>query len=555
MTFALGVGPVNAVKNNTATATVAVTLAGTTIGRHIVVGCWWHDNSSTITSITCTGESNLTVHGSPFTATHGPTSWQFASLANNTTGGSKTLTLTLSANSQFMGIFAIEFAGGNTSSFFHAVNGTKLEAPSSGTNPTGSVTTTADNCLIVAGSTDTAGTTTAGAGYTGHALGPLVFQDEAEYDLDAGPAGVISVPFVNAGAGQWSVLAAAFNIADVGGQATFNLPPITLSATGTMLGAIFDLPPLTLAAGNPRAIFNLPALVLSAAGEMEPTGTAEFNLPAITLVATGSMGGAGLAAFFLPAISIAAEGITGGVGTAAFDLPKLTISTDAQQAGLGNASFNLPSIVIAATGLTGGVGTAAFKLPVIALSVAAQMSGVGEAAFNIPRLTIDAQGTMVLVAAYRTWVVNLRKGAITEYNNFNFNSFAYFNGQVLACGPSGVFTLGTQSTDAGTAISAKYRTAVSTLGDTAWVKRVPRIYIQGSQGGDTIFRTITAEGGTRSYQLAWNKLTGTQQRRVPIGKGPKSEYWQFEQENVGGSDFSTASVMAFPTKLRRRIAG
>ncbi len=353
-----------------------------------------------------------------------------------------------------------------------------------------------------------------------------------------------------------------------------NLPALTFAGQGGFLGFFKDLPMLTLAAGNPRAIFDLPMLTLSAAGAMEPYGIAAFNLPmltaviaggppseatfdlpALTLVGVGSAGGVGISEFFLPLKTLSAAGFTGNVGTAEFDLPALLVAVEATQAGLGDAAFNLPFPTLSAIGFTGVLGTAAFNLPVLTLSVAAYHSVTGEAAFDLPLFYTDAQGAATLASAYRTWVVNLRLNAVTEYDSFSFNSFAHFNGAVLACGPSGVFTLGTQSTDAGTTISAKYRTAALTLGDTAWVKRVPRLYVSGSQGGDTIFRTITVEGGTRSYQLVWNKLTGQQQRRCPIGKGPKSSTWQFEQENVSGSDFSTTSLMAYPTRLRRRIAG
>jgi hypothetical protein len=44
-----------------------------------------------------------------------------------------------------------------------------------------------------------------------------------------------------------------------------------------------------------------------------------------------------------------------------------------------------------------------------------------------------------------------------------------------------------------------------------------------------------------------------QQRRVPIGKGPKARYWQYEVEGEDGADFTIENVLAYPTGLRRRV--
>ena len=623
MAFTIGVGPVNAVKNDAGTATVAVTLTGTTAGRHIVVGCWWHDVTSTITSITCSGESNLTVHGSPYTATHGPTSWQMASLANNTAGGDKTITLTLSANSQFMGIFAYEFAGGNASSFFNAVEGVKLQAPSSSTNPTGSVTTTADDCLVVAGSIITSGVTTAGAGYTGYSLGPLAYTTFAEYDLDVGVAGVISVPFVNGTAGQWTVIAAAFN-KNPENVAAFNLPALTLSATGGALGAAFNLPMLTVAAGNEGAEFSLPMLTLSATGHHG----AYFSLPMLTLSAEGAV--ASGAAFDLPMLTVAATGEAVITLTAQLTAPSPTLTAtllsgqaftfygtapsptlEMNSVGLyitapsptlvatlvGSSVLSVqataPSPLLVATLYVPAIITAQGTAPsptLVATLLTSELltfSGTGPSptlnasilageiltayvtapsptlvAFSYPAGVLTFYGTApspylnanllaAIAAGYRTWVLNTRKNALTEYD-WAFNSYATFNGKVLACNASGVVELGTQAADNTTDIVSRVRTGQHDLG-VSFLKRVPRVYLGGGATGDLTFRVITSEQGTRSYLLPWLHVVGTTQCRVPIGKGIKGRRFQFEVENVAGSSFDVNDVLAYPTALKKRV--
>ena len=312
--------------------------------------------------------------------------------------------------------------------------------------------------------------------------------------------------------------------------------------------AEFNLPVTTLLAGNDGGIFNLPIVSLSSGSD-----GAAFNLPVLTLSAAGALQ-MGSSAFPLPFITLSATGLTGDAGSAEFSLPVLTIEIVAHQHGLGDAAFSLPGSTLAASGETGGLGTAAFDLPVLTLVIAAHQSIVGTAAFSLPVLFLDAQGAYTLAETYRTWVLNTRKGALTEYNNFAFNSFALFNGQYLACGPGGVVVLGTQALDGATAITGRFRTGKPNF-DSAWVKRVPRLYMNFSCSGDMLFRTLVSETGTRIYKLVTNNITTLQQRRVPIGRGPKSVHWQFEGENVSGSDFTVSSLMAYPTTLHRRISG
>ena len=207
---------------------------------------------------------------------------------------------------------------------------------------------------------------------------------------------------------------------------------------------------------------------------------------------------------------------------------------------------------LTAQGLTGRVAT------MLATAATPTMEAAGYPAYTLtfantaPVPSLDAALSITITAAYRTWTLNLRRGALTEYDSFAFNSYTVFNGVVLAAGPAGVFSLGTQSTDAGTAITARVTTGQDAFGSSVH-KRVPRLYTGYDTDGDMLFRVITTEGGSRTYSLPDNGVRGIQQRRVPIGKGVKSSRFQFEVENVNGADFSISDILAYPTKLRRRV--
>lgn len=651
MTISLGVStPLTGLGSGT---TVAKTLGSTTAGRALVITVSWYlAGSSTapdITSITCSGEADFTLVGSPIASTRsGPNTEKLhqAVLGPLTAGGSKTITVTFAASVTQSFIWVQEVDGANTA----ALVNTHSTAAATSVDPSVPLATTVDNCAIFAvSSTESSPAPTAGTGFTGVDILDA-YVDFAEYDLDVGTAGSKSAAFINGTSREWiakafalapapipNIYDAAFTLpaADVeshgasavafdlpvvdvtagSSTASFNLPVLSVSSaanTGGGVGtsavtllaptvastgfsdsvAVFDLPGITVAAfGAGAAAFSLPVASVSSDGFDGSVGVGNILLPKVSVAAEGFSGGvasfAGVlpvatvaarggnsAAFSLPAVSVAAAGQTGHVAAAAPRLPVMTVSSDgiteriwssafalpvvqtsgnSVGAGRVEAAFELPSAQVAATGVSGGVAVAAFDLPVLTALSSGYMQGFATAAFALPAVRVAATGFQALIEAYRTWCLNTRKLALTEYDSFPFNSYAVFNGRVLACGPGGVVELGLQNTDDAAPIAASARTGQQDFNDSHH-KRVPRVYTNGSASGDLHFASITVEGGTRTYALLHNGITGTTQRRVPVGKGPRSRYFQFEVANVEGSDFSLAAIQAYPTILRRRVS-
>lgn len=360
------------------------------------------------------------------------------------------------------------------------------------------------------------------------------------------------------------------------GTAVFNLPVLTLSATlnpAIFMAAEFLLPVLTLESEfepgiNMQVVFDLPVPALSATMLTGHVLSAEFRLPVLTLTAGMNDG----AVFNLPVITLEASLLTGRGLTAEFSLPVLSVSGTMSSTNPLDAAFNLPVVTLLAQMVTGTTMSAAFNLPVLRVASTLAHGTMMTAAFNLPVLTLDARAGSAsiftaefvlpvtqldarllanIAANYRTWVLNTRKSALTEYD-FEFTGYAVFNGQVLAVSPTGVVVLGTQARDDTTAIAARVRTAKSDFG-TRWLKRVPRIYSGLQADGDMIFRTVLGETGTRSYLLSWLHVEDYTARRVPVGKGPKARFWQFEWANVDGSDFSVKDLLIYPTVIGRLV--
>lgn len=231
-------------------------------------------------------------------------------------------------------------------------------------------------------------------------------------------------------------------------------------------------------------------------------------------------------------------------------MPQLAAAMAAGNVTTAALAARMPAL--SAQGLTGSVGTAVLEAATPIMAAAGYPAYTLTFTNTAPMPYLDATLISALAATYRTWALNLRKAPLTEYTNFPFNSYTVFNGVVIAAGTGGLVELGTQDSDAGTAISAITTTGKESFASSLH-KRIPRIYLGHSATGDMKFSTITTEGGTRAYSLPWNGLNGMQQRRVPVGKGPKSRYWQFSIENVAGGDFKIADMLVNTTTLRRRV--
>jgi len=297
-----------------------------------------------------------------------------------------------------------------------------------------------------------------------------------------------------------------------------------------------------------NAVAPAPSLL---AGDVGFSGTA----PSPTLSATLSWPGDGITITVeatAPAPELTASVIAGIVASFTATAPAPTLVTTGTSPAIITFRGTAPRPAFSASALTGVVITFTGEAPAPELSATAHPAVTITFAGTAPSPELYAQVAAAIAATYRTWVLNTRNNALTEYTGWSFNSFTTFNGYVLAAGPAGLVTLGTQDDDAGTDIATQVRTGKDGF-ESGFMKRVPRIYVTGDQAGDVQFSVITTEGGTRTYQLSDNSNTGVQTRRVPIGKGIKGVTWQFDMQNVAGCDFGIKSIGVYPTRLHRRV--
>ena len=154
---------------------------------------------------------------------------------------------------------------------------------------------------------------------------------------------------------------------------------------------------------------------------------------------------------------------------------------------------------------------------------------------------------------YTVYSVSLDNQAVTEYTNYDFNSFATSDGVGYGLGVNGLYTMD-GVTDSGSDINARVRGGLNNLG-TALKKHVPAVYIGYTASGRLVLKVITTDNGQKKanwYSLRPIPKTATTDGRVEPSKGLSSVYWQFEIANEDGSTFELDNVRMWRMLTNRR---
>jgi hypothetical protein len=195
---------------NDETFTAAATDNATRVferGQSILVGVTWGNPSSRLlTSVTCSGEQNLTLIGSPVVDGTLGQAVQFAYLSKVLAAGNKTITI------NFDGAcdgdwWIMSYAGADLQQFYDL--GTLANASGNSAAPSVNVVPVMDNSLIVGYAANNPGGFTVGGAYTVLAGGSSFQIVSAEDDVDGGAAGSRAVNYTSTSS-AWLMVGLAF---------------------------------------------------------------------------------------------------------------------------------------------------------------------------------------------------------------------------------------------------------------------------------------------------------------------------------------------------------
>lgn len=150
--------------------------------------------------------------------------------------------------------------------------------------------------------------------------------------------------------------------------------------------------------------------------------------------------------------------------------------------------------------------------------------------------------------SFTTWAMNLRNGAVTEYENYEFNSFAAHGNKYLGASATGLYEL-LGDDDAGEDIVARIRGGYMQFGGTH-LSRLKEAYISvRAPNGEVYLKIITADGAEYGYRVDTRSMRNT---KIHMGKGQRARYFAYELETTG-QDFDLDSLEFVPIVVQRRV--
>ena len=263
----------------------------------------------------------------------------------------------------------------------------------------------------------------------------------------------------------------------------------------------------------------IPLITLNFQAHTDPWARFNNTLYDFLITATGTMSGLAEINDILPAIYLSSHG---------FDNQVMELNR------------TLPLIQLNANLLYGMVGEVnATLFPIDSLIHAYWTKGITLNA-SIPAIIsnyIKAQGTITMV------VLNTKNLAVTQYNNYPFNSMCYMNGMLVGAKSDGIYSL--SGTMDGTGIIPwkirleKFDLAVKDYKNQEYLHKMRYAWITGEINGDVVL-TLEDYVGNRWDYIAETVTGSAHELKVKTGKGVKTRYISIE---LSPSDAGAAVVL------------
>jgi len=151
---------------------------------------------------------------------------------------------------------------------------------------------------------------------------------------------------------------------------------------------------------------------------------------------------------------------------------------------------------------------------------------------------------------YTTWAINTRTNAVTEYQNWVFNSFAKMGRKYIAASRDGLYELDGVDDD-GASIPAYIGSGLFSPGQSRY-SSFKAAYIGmrvKDDAKDFFLKLVTGNGTEYMYQFKMQNMHTT---RVNFGKGLRSRWYAWELV-TNGAEFELDSVTFIPLVAQRRV--
>ena len=329
----------------------------------------------------------------------------------------------------------------------------------------------------------------------------------------------------------------------MGAYGVFEFPLISfvgVSGNITVSGA-FELPVLELAGTafirTAAGLFDVPALIFHGNSNSQNLETS---------------GG-----FTLPLLSFTGHSASNG----GFDFAPLVFSGAAHLTILATGGFTLPRLITSGAALPGQQGMGAFNLGLLSLTGQAYPVPQGVGSFYIPALVFEGEAFNAVY--YKTVVTNLRHSAVSNYLNFNFESFCEFpKGIFLATDSAGnLYQLySAAGSDAGTLIDAELEFGTADFGVDTKKNCVDGFINMRGSGAAQINALVDEVRDPNSDEEAPDIYTTIgevdgrlRNYKFKMSRKREGKNWRFSIKSFNGSYLDVAEIAFFYDILSRRV--
>jgi hypothetical protein len=320
-----------------------------------------------------------------------------------------------------------------------------------------------------------------------------------------------------------------------------------------------------------QTVGRMPLLQSTGEGIVEYVGTGAGTLPklrsaglghsSLNIVSLSSLTASGtsingvncVGAGTMPQLTGDGVGRVDGTATGDLALGSLTSSGYAYAAIIGTGAGSIPQLASAGEGEVGvGVISASIGLGSLTTAGSSWTEITATATGTLPRI-ISSGAAVVGDSANRRWVVmNVNNGAVTEYEDWAFDSVVVFNGDTLLLGAAGIAVVGGTADD--TAQIAAYITTGKVDHGSESSKRPTDAYV-GLKTPGQMELTVTGKYKGLEQSYVYTVPYGEDEeeaQKVDLGRGFESRYLQYKLANRDGSDFTIDALTVLAQVTGRR---
>lgn len=250
----------------------------------------------------------------------------------------------------------------------------------------------------------------------------------------------------------------------------------------------------------------------------------------------------------LPLPTAELVGTVANAGVIASSLPRAVGELTLIQGNVATISATLRGMSSGLTMVGGSAGSITAKLPEPTAVFTGSAAVLAVLVARLPRLS-SAFPMYRFYQHVLTHVMNTHTTAVTTFENYPFNSFAKIGDKYYGAGPSGLYEIDSEPTDAVAAIPWRMLTGQLDFG-SAMQKRLSDFYIAMRSAGDVALTVAVDEQEPYEYSLQATDIDRLKQRKVLLGKGLRGRYWQFGLSGTDDFDMDAYSMTVLDTARR-----